>query len=217
MEHNPLSLEAVQAHIIATQGSDVTAIVRVPSHDPAIIKTVLDIGADGIIVPNVRNAAEAADAVRACRYPPQGIRGYGPRRPSRYGQMEGAEFCKAANEAVLAIAQIEHIDAVRDIENILRVPGLDSIVFGPNDLSGSMGCMGEPKRPEVVEAMEAVVSKARGTKVYIGSGAGNPKDTEYWIRQGVDWILFATDYALMRKAAVEFARNIRSTGLEQVQ
>jgi hypothetical protein len=65
--------------------------------------------------------------------------------------------------------------------------------------------------------MEAVVSKARGTKVYIGSGAGNPKDTEYWIRQGVDWILFATDYALMRKAAVEFARNIRSTGLEQVQ
>jgi 2-dehydro-3-deoxyglucarate aldolase/4-hydroxy-2-oxoheptanedioate aldolase len=210
MEHNPLSLEAVQAHIIATQGSDVAAIVRVPSHDPAIIKTVLDIGADGIIVPNVRNAAEAADAVRACRYPPEGIRGYGPRRPSRYGQMEGAEFCKAANESVLAIAQIEHIDAVKDIENILQVPGLDSIVFGPNDLSGSMGFMGEPRRPEVVQAMEAVISKARGSGVYIGSGAGNPKDTEYWIKQGVAWLLFATDYALMRKAATEFVQSIRS-------
>jgi 2-keto-3-deoxy-L-rhamnonate aldolase RhmA len=210
MEHNPLTLEAVQAHIIAAQGSDVTAIVRVPSHDPATIKTVLDIGADGIIAPNVRSAAEAINIVRACRYPPDGIRGYGPRRPSRYGQMEGAEYCKAANESILAIAQIEHIDAVRDIDNILKVPGLDSIVFGPNDLSGSMGCMGEPKRPEVIKAMETVISKTRGSRVYVGSGAGNPNDNAYWINQGVDWMLLATDYALMRKATADFAQSIRA-------
>jgi 2-keto-3-deoxy-L-rhamnonate aldolase RhmA len=214
MEHNPLTLEAVQAHILATQGTDVTAIVRVPSHDPSLIKTVLDIGADGIIAPNVRSAAEATDIVRACRYPPDGVRGYGPRRPSRYGVLGGSEYCRIANESVLAIAQIEHIDAVRDIDKILEVPGLDSIVFGPNDLSGSMGCMGEPKRPEVIEAMETVISAARGSNVFIGSGAGNPQDSLYWISQGVDWLLLATDYALMRTATAEFAKNIREKASE---
>jgi 2-keto-3-deoxy-L-rhamnonate aldolase RhmA len=209
MEHNALTLEAVQAHIMATQASDTTAIVRIPSHDPALIKTILDIGADGIIAPNVRTPDEARKIVQACRYPPDGIRGFGPRRASNYGRMSGPAFCKAANEAVLAIAQIEHIDAVRDIDEILAVPGLDSIVFGPNDLSGSMGCMGEPKRPEVVQAMETVMARARIAKFPVGSGAGNPNDMEYWIKQGVDWILTATDYAFMLKAASEAVETVR--------
>lgn len=202
MEHNALTLEAVQNHIIATQGSDTTALVRVPSHDPAFIKTVLDIGADGIIVPNVRTPEEARKAVAACRYPPQGIRGYGPRRPSGYGRMGGPAFCKAANEAILAIAQIEHIDAVRSIDEILAVPGLDSIVFGPNDLSGSMGCMGEPDNPAVVEAMTTVMAHARQANVMYGSGGGN-EDQEFWVKQGVHWMLIAGDISLMLKAARE--------------
>lgn len=201
MEHNALTVEAVQGHIMATQGSATAALVRVPSHDPAIIKTVLDSGADGIIVPNVRTPDEARRAVEACRYPPEGIRGYGPRRPSGYGRNSGPAFCKAANEAVLAIAQIEHIDAVHSIDEILAVPGLDSIVFGPNDLSGSMGCMGEPTNPKVVEAMELVMARARKTKVMIASGAGNPADLEYWLKQGVHWLQVSTDFSLMLKAA----------------
>jgi 2-keto-3-deoxy-L-rhamnonate aldolase RhmA len=209
MEHNALTIQAVQGHIMAAQAGDTTAIVRVPSHDPAVIKTVLDIGADGIIIPNVRTPEEARKAVQACRYPPEGIRGYGPRRPSGYGRTGGSAFCKAANEAVLAIAQIEHIDAVNSIDEILAVPGLDSIVFGPNDLSGSMGCMGEAKNPEVMKAMETVMAKTRNTKVILGSGAGNPKDMEYWIKQGVDWILTATDYALMLQAANEAVETIK--------
>jgi 2-keto-3-deoxy-L-rhamnonate aldolase RhmA len=205
MEHNAMTVEAVQGHIIATQGSDTAALVRVPSHDPAIIKTVLDIGADGIIVPNVRTPDEARRAVAACRYPPEGIRGFGPRRPSNYGRNSGPAFCKAANEAVLAIAQIEHIDAVRSIDEILAVPGLDSIVFGPNDLSGSMGCMGEPNNPKVIEAMETVMARARQTKVMFASGAGNSNDLEYWIKQGVHWMQVSTDFGLLLKASQEIA------------
>jgi len=203
MEHNALTVEAVQAHIMATQGTDTTAIVRVPSHDPNLIKTVLDIGADGIIVPNVRTAEEARQTVAACRYPPEGIRGYGPRRPSGYGRTGGAAFCKAANQAILAIAQIEHIDAVRDIDQILAVPGLDSIVFGPNDLSGSMGHMGEPKHPDVVKAMESVFARAKRTKVAIGSGIGDPDQTKYWLGQGAHWLLAAGDISLLLRAATE--------------
>jgi 2-keto-3-deoxy-L-rhamnonate aldolase RhmA len=208
MEHNALTLESVQAHIMAAQINDATAIVRIPSHDATLVKTVLDVGADGIIAPNVRTPDETRHFVSACRYPPEGIRGYGPRRPSGYGRIGGPDYCKAANQAVLAIAQIEHIDAVQKIDEILAVQGLDSVVFGPNDLSGSMGHMAEPKHPEVLRAMEKVISKALGTKVAVGSGAGDPNDAEYWIRQGVQWVLAAGDTSLMMKAANETAAAV---------
>lgn len=91
MEHNALSLEAVQAHLMATKGSDTTGLVRVPWNDPVLIKPVLDIGADGVVVPLVRTADDVRRAVAACRYPPEGIRGFGPRRASGYGRLGGPE------------------------------------------------------------------------------------------------------------------------------
>ena len=207
MEHNALTLEAVQNHIIAAQASDTAALVRVPSHDPAMVKTVLDIGADGIIVPNVKTPEEARQAVAACRYPPEGIRGYGPRRPSAYYRMGGSAFCRAANEAILAIVQIEDIKAVRSIDEILAVPGLDSIVFGPNDLSGSMGCMGEPSQPQVVAAIETVMARARQTKVMYASGGGY--QPEFWVKHHVHWMVVGSDNEMMLKAAKENVDLVR--------
>jgi 2-keto-3-deoxy-L-rhamnonate aldolase RhmA len=99
MEHNALSLEAVQAHLMATKGSRTLPMVRVRANDPIMIKTVLDIGAPGIIVPMIRTVQEATLAVQACRYPPQGIRGIGPRRASDYGRLLDADFFRKANEA----------------------------------------------------------------------------------------------------------------------
>jgi 2-keto-3-deoxy-L-rhamnonate aldolase RhmA len=209
MEHNALSLESVQAHIMATEKHGVTSIVRVPSHDPAVIKTVLDLGADGIIVPNVRNPEEARRAIAACRYPPEGIRGYGPRRPSGYGRTGGAAFCKAANQAVIAIAQIEHIDAIRSIDEILALPGLDSIVFGPNDLSGSMGLMGQPSHPEVWQAMETAAAKTLKTKVALGIGAGNMDELRTWISKGAHWVAVDDDISFLMSAARESAAKLR--------
>src|SRR5258706_242440 len=115
MEHNALSLEVVQNHLMATKGTNVTALVRVPWNDPVLIKPVLDIGAHGVIVPFIRTVEETRLAVSACLYPPDGIRGYGPRRPSNYGRLGGPQFCKAANEAMITVVQIEHIDAVNCI------------------------------------------------------------------------------------------------------
>src|SRR6516165_5848185 len=122
MEHNALSLETVQAHIMATKASETTPLVRVPWNDPVLIKPVLDIGAAGVIVPLIRTAEEARRAVAACLYPPDGIRGFGPRRPSNYGRLGGPEFCRAANASVLPMVQIEHIEAVEHIGEILAVP-----------------------------------------------------------------------------------------------
>jgi 2-keto-3-deoxy-L-rhamnonate aldolase RhmA len=209
MEHNALSLESVQAHIMAAEKSSAASLVRVPSHDPTVIKNVLDIGADGIIVPDVRTPEEARQAVAACRYPPEGIRGYGPRRPSRYGQTGGTAFCREANRAIIAVAQLEHIDAIRSIDEILSISGLDSIVFGPNDLSGSMGHMGQPRHPEVQEAMALAASKTLETDVSLGIGAGDLDELREWIDKGAQWLAVDDDYSFLYRAAAESVAKLR--------
>src|SRR4051812_9248693 len=90
---------------------------RVPWNDPVLIKPILDMGAEGIIVPLVRTVEDAEKAVAACKYPPEGVRGFGPRRPSDFGRL------KKMNDSILVILQIEHIDAVNNIDGMLAVPG----------------------------------------------------------------------------------------------
>lgn len=210
MEHNALSLEAVQAHIMATKGSDTTSLVRVAWNDPVLVKPVLDIGADGVIVPLVRTADDVRRAVAACRYPPEGIRGFGPRRASGYGRLGGPEFCRLANPTVITIVQIEHIDAVRNLDEILAVPGLTSIVLGPNDLSGSMGLMGQPRHPDVMHEIETVIAKARRTGVFVGIGVGgDPGILMEWADKGVQWLAMGSDVGLMLAAANQASGRVR--------
>lgn len=210
MEHNALSLETVQAHLMATRGSQTTALVRVPWNDPVLIKPVLDIGADGIIVPLVRTAEDVRRAVAACRYPPEGIRGFGPRRASGYGRLGGPEFCRLANETVITVVQVEHIEAVRNLDEILTVPGLTSIVIGPNDLSGSMGLMGQPRHPDVIGAIETVVTKTRQAGLFVGIGIGDDPDvlTE-WAGKGVQWLSMSNDVGLLLRAARQVTGQVR--------
>lgn len=209
-EHNPMSLETVQAHIMATKGSDVAAIVRVAWNDPVLIKPILDIGADGVIVPLVRSVAEVERAVAACKYPPEGIRGYGPRRASGYGRLSGPDYCRHANDTLLIMAQIEHIDAANCIEGILAVPGLTGIVLGPQDLAGSMGYMGQPAHPEVVKVMEHVISAARRTKVFAGQSiGGGPEVQAGWVRRGVQWISIGNDMGYLLAGARQMAGGLR--------
>src|SRR5262249_39670864 len=91
-EHNAMSLETIQLHLMAVRGTTTFPVVRVAWNDPVLLKPVLDIGAPGVIVPLIRTADDARLAVSACRYPPEGIRGFGPRRAARYGRDGGAEY-----------------------------------------------------------------------------------------------------------------------------
>jgi 2-dehydro-3-deoxyglucarate aldolase/4-hydroxy-2-oxoheptanedioate aldolase len=211
MEHGALTVETVQSHVMATKGSPAAPLVRVPWNDPVLIKPVLDLGAAGIIVPLVRTADEARRAVAACLYPPEGIRGFGPRRPSNYGRLGGPAFCRKLNQEVMPILQIEHIDAVNSIEDILAVPGVASLVIGPNDLSGSMGHMGEPRHPDVVRAIETVIQKARRANMFVGIGIGNDPDlTIDWLNKGMNWVAMGSDFGLMLRALDEVGGKVRS-------
>ena len=127
--------------MIQAVGGRCPCVVRTPWNDVVWIKRVLDTGCDGIVIPQIQTAAEAESAVRACRYPPAGIRGIGAARGQRYG-MGLPDDVMSANAALTIVVQIEHIEAVKNVRDILAVPGIDAILIGPNDLSASMGLSG---------------------------------------------------------------------------
>jgi 2-dehydro-3-deoxyglucarate aldolase/4-hydroxy-2-oxoheptanedioate aldolase len=210
MEHNPLSLEAVQGHVMATRRSETTALVRVPWNDPVLVKPVLDIGAAGVIVPLIRTADDARRAVAACKYPPEGVRGFGPRRASRYGLDGGKDYCRRANDSVVVVVQIEHVDAVRNLSEILQVPGITTIVIGAQDLAGSLGHIGEPRHPAVLEAIDTIIAAARNAGMPLGMALGDsPAVLRQWRVKGVQWFAIGSDYQLLQMAADQACRAIR--------
>ncbi len=210
-EHNPLSLERVQGHLMATKGTETTPLVRVRVNDPATIKPVLDIGAAGVIVPLVKTADDVRLAVAACRYPPEGIRGFGPRRPSQFGALGGPEYCQAANQSIITIVQIEQAEALENIDAILAVPGLTSIVVGPNDLAGALGYMGQPRHPQVLAAIDRVIAKARVANVPIGIAVGDePEVLVEWADKGVNWLAIANDFSLLLRATTQLVTHVRN-------
>ena len=210
MEHNALSLETIQGHVMAVKGTQTAALVRVADNDPILIKPVLDIGAAGVIVPMIRTAEDARLAVAACRYPPLGMRGFGPRRASQYGRIDDRTFCDLANETVVVVIQIETIDAVRNLDEILAVPGLTAIAVGPADLSASLGYTGQQNHPEVVRTIEAVIRRVRETGIFAGIACGHdPGASIRWIERGVQWVCMGHDTSLMLRAADEVAGCVR--------
>jgi 2-keto-3-deoxy-L-rhamnonate aldolase RhmA len=157
-EHGPLSFETMQVMIQAMNGTDCVPIVRPQWNDPVQIKRVLDIGAYGVLVPWVNSREDAENAVSACRYPPQGIRGYGPRRAGRFD----ADYFKTANSEILVAIQIETRRAVENLEDILSVPGVDACYVGPHDLSCSLG-LGVPPQwdnPDYLKVLSIILGAA---------------------------------------------------------
>ena len=167
MEHSAITFHQAQQLIQVIELSGVPPLVRVGENNPNLIKRAMDCGAHGVIVPMVNTKAEALQAVRSVKYPPVGSRGVGLARAQGYGMSFEPYRDWAAKESVV-IVQIEHIDAVRNLEDILDVPGLDAIFVGPYDLSGSMGKPGEFHDPDV----EAAISRTLKLATQRGISAG---------------------------------------------
>ena len=201
-EHAPMDLATIEKHMLATKGTECTPLVRIPMNDFSVLKVVLDSGAAGIIAPQVRSAEDVRAIVSACRYPPSGERGFGPRRASQYGAYPAADFCEKANQTLLVFAQVEHPDAVKDLDNILAISGLDGVVIGPFDLANSMGHTADPLHPEVQETIGAIVSRTR--EAGLMTGVGLPADAEMaklYISKGIQWIQLGCDYEYLQVTA----------------
>ena len=210
LEHNPTSLESLLAHLIAARAGGAPAIVRVPSNDIAWTKRVLDTGAEGIMLPRVASAQEAQQFVSACRYPPMGTRGFGPRRPTNYGRIDLDEFFQQANYHLFVSVQIETMRAVEEIDQILSIEGLDSVMIGPNDLSGAMGILGQVDDPQLLETISTVFKKTKDAGLY--AGIGKDANTDYLIRAaelGAQWIQCGCDFEYLIRSADRLFTDIR--------
>lgn len=155
LEHSPIDYTMAQTLITTIQSKGMKALVRVSKNEEVVIKRVLDSGADGIIVPMVRTAADARQAVDYVKYPPIGKRGVGLARAQSYG-IGFEEYKEKVDKEIVIIAQIEHIEAVNNLEAIITTSGIDGTIVGPYDLSGSMGKPGRYDEPDVVEALNTV-------------------------------------------------------------
>ena len=204
MEHTSIDINTAKNLIITIQANNLKALVRVSKNEEVIIKQVLDMGADGIIVPMVNSKEDAINAVEFSKYPPIGKRGVGLYRATGYGT-KFQEYKKWVDEELVIIAQIEHIDAVKNIDAILKVEGIDGTIIGPYDLSGSMGFPGEFEREDVKAAVEQVLQKCKARNIPSGFHVvdTDPKKLQEKIDQGCTFLAYGIDYFFMRDAAMK--------------
>jgi len=210
IEHTSISMETVQALITTIQAHDIKALVRVSKNEEVVIKKVLDIGADGIVVPMVSSKEDAQQAVDYAKYPPVGKRGVGLYRATKYGTNFKA-YKKWVDEELVIIAQIEHIDAVKNIDEIISVKGIDGTIIGPYDLSGSMGYPGEFEREDVKNAVQTVLERCKIHHIPSGFHVVDtePEKLNQKIEAGCTFLAYGIDYFFMRDAAINGMKQIK--------
>jgi len=214
-EHGPWSTETVNEMIQRTSGSVASPIIRVVWNDMNAIKKALDTGTYGIIVPWVSNREDAEKAVRYSRYPPEGLRGFAPGRPAKAWSISSSEYLETANAEILVAVQIEREEAVKRVEEIVSVEGIDATWIGPGDLSASMGLRGLFFHPKVLKAMQRVVEACTdvGVAPGIAAGAGVEKfGTGYinkLIEEGFRFINVGDDLDLLNLGCKEFLGRIK--------
>ena len=197
LEHGPLTIESLQRLLQSMNGSGAAALVRTPPDQPSLAGRVLDCGADGVVFPLIGDRSQAQAAVDACKYPPLGSRGMGPRRASGYGRFE-AEYLGSANDRTVVAIQIETGGAVERIDHILSVPGVDVALLGLGDLSASLGCHLDFAAPPVVAAVETVLEACGRHDVLPGMAYAHDAATaRAYIDQGFRLVGVGSDDAFL--------------------
>ncbi len=194
LEHSPVSRLELQTAVAIIQGKGKKAFVRVPQNSHLEIKYPLDAGVDGIIIPMVNSAEEAKLAVENCLYPPKGKRGVGLARAQGFGFGFEKHLQKNLNELTIMV-QIEHIRAVKEINEILNVPGVSGVFLGPYDLSGSMGIPGQFDHPDMIAAIQKVADATLKTGKLLGAHVIAPdhKVVNNYAEKGYNFIAFSLD------------------------
>lgn len=205
-EHSPTDvpqmlsqLQAVAAVPAAANRRATSAVVRPPWNDPVLIKRYLDIGAQSLLLPFVQNADEAAAAVAATRYPPDGIRGMGgSMRASQFGRDTG--YIARAQQELCVLVQVETAEALDNLDAIAAVDGIDGVFIGPADLSASMGYPGNPRHPEVDRAINDAIARIRAKGKAPGILMVNHDRARECIALGAQFVAVALDMISLRES-----------------
>lgn len=210
MEHSVIDYYDAEILIAAIKANKVVPYVRVGENNVRIIKRVLDAGAEGIIVPMVNSAEDAQRAVDAVKYPPKGKRGVGLARAQKYG-FGFEEYRDTIIDQIKIIVQIEHIDAIKNLDTILSVEGVDGTIIGPYDLSASMGKPGQFDDTEVKEALAVYESKTKNYNKLIGFHVIQPDYNLVVekINSGYNFIAFSLDTLFLGSLCNEQVKKIK--------
>jgi 2-keto-3-deoxy-L-rhamnonate aldolase RhmA len=204
LEHSSITIREAEELIRVISLANLSPLVRLTSNNPDQIKRVMDSGAHGVIVPMVNTREDAARAVEAVKYPPVGNRGVGLARAQGYG-VDFQKYYRWQEDEAVVIVQIEHIDAVNNLERILSTEGVDGYIIGPYDLSGSMGIPGEFDHPEFLMAMENIKRVAHG---FVKPGGihiiePEPQQLQTRIDEGYCFIAYSLDIRMLDVACRE--------------
>lgn len=194
MEHSAITLSQTQQLIQVIGLSGIVPLVRVGENNPNLIKRVMDAGAYGVIVPMINTKEEAIKAINAVKYPPLGTRGVGLARAQGYG-LEFEEYKKRVNKESIVIVQIEHIEAINNLDKILSLNEVDGFLVGPYDLSASLGKPGDFKNPELRDAFSQIIKTGRRYHKAAGFHVIKPdaKEALQKIKEGYRFIVFSLD------------------------
>ena len=199
-EHGQADHAGMVQVLTAISTTDAVPLVRVKWNDPGDIMRALDSGAYGVICPMIETVADCEKFVGACRYAPVGYRSYGPRRAAIYA---GDDYALYANDTVLAIAQIETLKGLNDIDAIAAVPGLDMIFMGPNDMRLTMGMRPNTRveEPEILAVCERIVAAAKKAGIRSGMFCSSIEDAKAMIDMGFDHVTAILDDVLLSAGA----------------
>lgn len=194
-EHAPLDATNVLPLMQSLTAYDCMPMVRAPWNDFVQIKRLLDCGAMGVHIPYVRTAAEAEEAVQACKYPPEGTRGIaGSPRACGYGRNR-LQYMQHANDEVFTMVAIETLDGANCVEEMCNIKGLDGIFIGPMDLATNMGYFAQPGHPEVQKKIREIEKIVLEKNMILGSVAANADAAQVMYERGYSYVIFASDTA----------------------
>jgi 4-hydroxy-2-oxoheptanedioate aldolase len=207
-EHAPNDITTLLPQLQAMRGGTTEPVFRVPWNEPVIIKRALDVGARSLLIPFVQNAEEARKAVAATRYPPLGIRGVAVTpRANDYGRIQG--YHRNAHLDTCVLVQIETKIALKEIEAVAAIEGVDGIFIGPSDLAADFGHLGNPKDSEVQAAIAEAARRIRAKGKSAGFLTGNADDVEALFEAGYNFIAVGSDVGVLARNAEALAARFR--------
>jgi 2-keto-3-deoxy-L-rhamnonate aldolase RhmA len=210
MEHGPFNLETMADIVRTARLVGITPIVRIPDLTWERVGRVLDAGAQGLMLPRVREAAEVVKFIDALKYPPAGQRGMASGLGNTdFKWVMTQEYIDFINEEILVIVQIETKEAVANLEAIVNIPGIDVLFIGPEDLSIALGLTGQPGHPQMVEAISQVIAVARQQNIVVGIHSSAASAIPALLGQGIRFIAYASDVEFLYNGALQGVQALR--------
>jgi 4-hydroxy-2-oxoheptanedioate aldolase len=209
LEHGPIDLGSAHAMITATAGTPCVPMVRIAANEPHLAKAPMDIGALGINFPMICNAADAEKAVRSVRYPPRGERLWGPFHAPFRWNVSMPDYMASADDDMICMVTIEHVEAVERIDEIMAVPGIDIAVIGPGDLATSINKRGQLDDPEVQELIARAEAGILKSGVPIGGAARTAEQANAMIARGYLAIALGFDWSLFQRGIAASFEGIK--------